>query len=325
MKNRKRFSFLCVILCALLLVGCTFGETETPASVEVTYVLGNGEQDVTEKVSTLLGIVKAPTPTRENYIFSGWYRNQACTQPYDLTVTPKKDMTLYARWVFDYETYINEAQERLLPSTVKVTAYTYSSNFFGTQITSSQSGSGVVIFEDRYYYYLLTNHHVTYLTSYGNKAYTVTDLYENEYDATLMYTSADYDLSLLRIQKSASYDPLRVAKLASEDADVSGICVAVGSPGGIRNALTLGKIKDIREVTLSDTDKASSDVKFAVLWHTAPMDHGSSGGALFDDNYRLIGVNYAASTENEEFVEGYTVPASKVVEFLKFTALKEYF
>lgn len=326
MKNTMRNLLLCLLLCTLLLTGCfpgTDGEN-VPATVEVTYVLGNGEENITQTVTTLFGIVKPPEPKKENYLFTGWYKDENATLPYDMSSTLKKDITLYAGWTFDYETYINEAGKNLMPSTLKIQAYTYTSNFFGSQITSSQAGSGVIIFEDKAYYYLLTNHHVTYLTANGTKAYVVTDLYENEYDATLLSTSAEYDLSLLRIQKNAATKPLLVADLAETTPTVGALCVAVGTPGGVRNAITFGHIIDFETVTLTDEDKKSSNVTLPVLWHTAPMDHGSSGGALFSDDGKLIGINYACSLVNDEFSRGYSITIDDVRAFLNETLLQDY-
>lgn len=327
MKKRIPLTLILLLLCTFLCVGCDFSGTGegTPVTVDVTYVLNNGEADITETVTTLFGIVKAPTPTRENYIFAGWYQNEDLTRPYDITVSPKKDITLYAAWYFDYENYVNTAWNEVLPSTVKITAYTYTSNFLGSQITSSKGGSGVVIYEDTNSYYVLSNHHVIYLTAGGNKGYTVTDLYEKEYDATLLYSSAEYDLALLRMQKKSINTPLVVAPIATEGAQPTDICLAVGSPTGIRNVLTLGNIIKLKSVSISEVDKQSSNVTFPVLWHTAPIDSGSSGGALFDENYQLVGINYAVAFEDDTFLEGYAVPAEKIREFLNLTILSEYF
>lgn len=38
------------------------------------------------------------TASRENYIFTGWYTDTACTQPFTATVMPDEDLTIYAGW-----------------------------------------------------------------------------------------------------------------------------------------------------------------------------------------------------------------------------------
>lgn len=56
------------------------------AVVEVTVV--NGKR-----------LTKPLSPTRDKYVFAGWYTDRACTLAYDFTKPVTEDMTLYARWV----------------------------------------------------------------------------------------------------------------------------------------------------------------------------------------------------------------------------------
>ena len=60
-----------------------------------------------------------------------------------------------------------------------------------------------------------------------------------------------------------------------------------------------------------------SNVKFEVYRHDAPINSGSSGGAILDYNYNIIGINYASSTDaNGKFLNAFAVPIEKVKEFL---------
>lgn len=38
-------------------------------------------------------------PTRDGYVFEGWYINKDCTQPYTFTKMPEDGVTVYAKWV----------------------------------------------------------------------------------------------------------------------------------------------------------------------------------------------------------------------------------
>lgn len=52
------------------------------------------------------GTVKEPAaPTKEGYIFDGWYADEALTTPYDFSAKVTKSFTLYAKWVED-ENYV---------------------------------------------------------------------------------------------------------------------------------------------------------------------------------------------------------------------------
>ncbi len=45
------------------------------------------------------GLAKEPdSPTREGYVFNGWFTDQACTQAFDFTTPISGDITLWAKW-----------------------------------------------------------------------------------------------------------------------------------------------------------------------------------------------------------------------------------
>jgi len=87
-----------------------FDDNPTTAVMEVT-VLGpapivtldymDGEPSGTIKVPYKVGYggtVTVPDPTRDGYMFNGWYYDIGCTQAYDPTADITSDMTLYASW-----------------------------------------------------------------------------------------------------------------------------------------------------------------------------------------------------------------------------------
>ena len=43
-------------------------------------------------------VTKPADPTRDGYIFAGWYTDEACTKAYDFSAAVTADMTLYAKW-----------------------------------------------------------------------------------------------------------------------------------------------------------------------------------------------------------------------------------
>ena len=38
-------------------------------------------------------------PTRDGYVFLGWYADDSCTQKYDFSTMPAKNLTVYAKWI----------------------------------------------------------------------------------------------------------------------------------------------------------------------------------------------------------------------------------
>ena len=75
------------------------------------YVDGNGvDQDenkqsepfATENVYYEADISKkgdAHKPTKENYTFAGWYKDDTCTDKYEFTTMPSHNVTVYAKWI----------------------------------------------------------------------------------------------------------------------------------------------------------------------------------------------------------------------------------
>ena len=80
---------------------------------------GHGETTPeTQKVYTSKTATKPADPKSNGYIFTGWYTDKECTNPFDFNTAITKDITLYAGWeaIPDHEL------------TVKVGTFTYDDN-----------------------------------------------------------------------------------------------------------------------------------------------------------------------------------------------------
>ena len=85
----------------------------------------------TTKVSRFISEFTVPSPDRENYLFTGWYKDAECTELVELPVY--KNTTVYAGWQS-----LNSQTEGLYPATVEklsgiVSAITVTENGFGTK------------------------------------------------------------------------------------------------------------------------------------------------------------------------------------------------
>lgn len=134
-----------------------------------------------------------------------------------------------------------------------------------------KSGSGVIISDKGY---VLTNMHVVR----GGRYYGI--LLEEESD--VFYTNElikyhqDYDLAVLRMEKRRKPIPIsRGEKKLVRGQKV----VAIGSPLGLFNSVSDGIISGFRNME-----------KVSMIQFTAPVSHGSSGGALLDMYGDLIGL-----------------------------------
>ena len=173
-------------------------------------------------------------------------------------------------------------------------------------------GSGVVFSKQENLggdtYYILTNNHVI---SSGN-IYTVSDCYGNKIKASLVKSDANYDLAILKFNSSDVYQVLEFTNTEAVSGDK---VIAIGAPNGLLNTITFGKILKYSFVDV-EVDSSESNVKFKVIEHSAPLYGGSSGGVLLNYSYQICGINYATYAEDGEFVSGYAVSTSKVLEFI---------
>lgn len=67
----------------------------------VTFNTHGGSQISSVRVERNSTAAKPADPTREGYIFDGWYTNEECTTAYDFETKVTKSFTLYAKWVED--------------------------------------------------------------------------------------------------------------------------------------------------------------------------------------------------------------------------------
>ena len=96
------------------------------------------------------------------------------------------------------------------------------------------------------------------------------------YTDELIKYHQDYDLAVLRMDKRRQPIPLSIGgqKLVRGQK-----VVAIGSPLGLFNTVSDGIISGFRQME-----------KVSMIQFTAPVSHGSSGGALLDMHGELIGL-----------------------------------
>ena len=170
---------------------------------------------------------------------------------------------------------------------------------------------------ETYDYYVLTNNHVIYkdTSSYNSFSYSVTDAFNVEYNAQVIASDPNYDLAVVKFSSSESY-PVR--PLATANSMVGDKIIAIGQPSGQKNAITFGEVQGFTKTNITVNPNADkSNVQFEVYRHTAPIENGSSGGAVLDYEFNIVGVNYASSeTQSGAHLYSFAIPILKVKEFL---------
>ncbi len=150
------------------------------------------------------------------------------------------------------------------------------------------SGSGIMIGRDGY---ILTNNHV----ASGGRHYSVRieeDDQVYQTDEMIKYNSV-LDLAVLRIQRKL--DPIPIYH-GREKLVRGQKVVAIGSPLGLFNSVSDGIISGFRVIDGVD-----------MIQFTAPISHGSSGGAVLNLYGEVIGISTAGidSGQNINLAVGY--------------------
>ena len=177
------------------------------------------------------------------------------------------------------------AIEKATSSVVKIYCYDYEGN-------ESATGSGFIVFDDKT---VVTNYHVME-EAYTCKVSTDEDK-TYEVESVLAYSS-EQDIVIIKLKESTG---LKVLKLGnSEKIKKGSVVTAIGSPLGIKNTVSQGVLSG--RIMEDNMD---------ILQFTAPISSGSSGGALFDESGKVVGVTFAS------FVDGQNLNLAIPVECVK--------
>ncbi|WP_456844122.1 S1C family serine protease [Cellulomonas sp. P5_C6] len=153
----------------------------------------------------------------------------------------------------------------------------------------SATGSGFVLRGDGY---LVTNNHViAQAKEAASTTITVTFVDGSEQAATIVGSTADYDLAVLKVD----VDGLTPLLLGDSDAVVVGdAVVAVGAPLGLAGTVTTGIVSALNRPVSAGESTDSSDTAFINAIQTdAAINPGNSGGPLVNAAGEVIGINSA--------------------------------
>lgn len=162
----------------------------------------------------------------------------------------------------------------------------------------SGSGSGVIWTADGY---IVTCNHV--IDGYTLIRVTLAD--GTTYFADIVGTDAKTDLAVLKIAASE----LPAVTVRGTDLVLAETVIAIGNPLGVlSNTVSSGILSCLtREITIEGQTMSLIQIDAAV-------NHGNSGGGLFDVNGSLIGIVNAKSTGESVEGIGFAIPISTVMD-----------
>lgn len=173
-----------------------------------------------------------------------------------------------------------EAMNRAALSVYKLEAYSNGTLF--------ATGSGFVAFGE---HIMVTNYHVI---ESADKIVAISDE-GNSYELyQVIWADQKWDYALLVFPNGGT--PLAVG---TSEPQRGGRCVAIGSPRGARNTFSEGMISGFYE--LEDREGVT------YIQFNAPITHGSSGGALFNDQGEVIGITQGGYSDTDNANLNYAV------------------
>ncbi len=175
--------------------------------------------------------------------------------------------------------------------------------------------------------YVITNYHVVYsatngfsqdidLYLYGSLLYSSAD----KIDATYVGGAMNYDIAVLKISDSAllKNSISRAVTHANSDAiTVGDKTYAIGNPAGKGFSVSSGVVSvDAEEISILASDDKTK-LTMLEIRTDAPINHGNSGGGLFNANGNLIGIVNARSEAEGVEQFGYAIPSNLAISIVR--------
>ena len=222
------------------------------------------------------------------------------------------------------EMTVREVTDECLPSVVTIASVSkqeLSSFFGGTQeYETVGAGTGVIIGTNDTELLIATNYHVVY----GTSSLSVGFIDESTVDAAVKGLDKENDLAVVSVKLSDISDEtmsnIKIAEIdTANEPQLGDQVVAIGNALGYGQSVTSGYISAKgRSLTLSDGTNTYNATD--LIQTDAAINAGNSGGALFNMNGGLIGINEAKiSSSNGTSIEGmgYAIPISKAQPILE--------
>lgn len=164
------------------------------------------------------------------------------------------------------------------------------------------SGSGFFVSADGR---LITNYHVI---DGASRIEIITSKNEKFQINTVCSYSASQDIAVLKVTSSRSLPCLTLGD--SDLIELGEDIVAIGSPLGLTNTVSTGIISSMRKNMVRIANNVI-DIQIS-----APISHGSSGGALFNVYGEVIGITYAGLGDYGGENLNFAIPINEITPYI---------
>lgn len=287
MKTRFSIFVMLAALFAILLTGCSLGESASSVLPVINTVASNVAENVEQQLPTIAAqaeaVVQEVAQTQTDPTVEPAAVEQSQTQVIEpVPVAPSTE-----------EVMLTELYERVNPGVVTI-------------FMTTGSGSGFIVDPDGY---IVTNNHV--IAEGG----TITVLFHDgdTKTAELVGTDSQSDLALLKVE--AAPGELTALSLGDSNAlQVGQSVIAIGAPYGLPNSLTTGVVSGLnRQMPVEELAISQNYQIPDVIQTDAAINPGNSGGPLLTMSGEVIGVNTAIeSPVRANSGVGFAVPVNVV-------------
>jgi S1-C subfamily serine protease len=199
----------------------------------------------------------------------------------------------------------NGVAQKVVPGVVDINTLVSQGEGAGTGMVLTSSGR------------ILTNNHVIN----GATKIVVTDVDTGKrYSAKVVGTAPTKDVAVLQLENASGLDTVKTGD--SDDVSTGDPVVAIGNAGGKGGdptVVTGSVVAKGRSITASDESGGESQRLSNLIQVTAPIVPGDSGGPLANADGEVIGINSAASTNNQGSTtgEGYAIPINDALDIAR--------
>lgn len=178
-----------------------------------------------------------------------------------------------------------------------------------TILVGQHLGSGVIYKRNGI---IITNEHV--IRSASDKKVQVAFADGQQIPGQVQASDRISDIAIVKVDRK----DLPAARFQTELPQVGSLAIAIGSPLGFENSITVGVISGLNR-TLPDTgQQQSGEEKYPavdVIQTDAAISPGNSGGALLDGEGSVVGINEAYVSPTEGAVSlGFAIPSATATD-----------
>jgi serine protease Do len=307
---KKTFIFISLFLVSLVFVSCTTDFGTTIGITTSTQTTTNQTQ------TTTIGTVDIDKAISEVYemIYNDLYEKVKAEVIQN--ISDEQFDEIYSQVLLELMTKVEDGTITIQPADIIDMIYNVQATKASAVVgiitndssgTTLQTGSGVIYKKVSNTYYVVTNEHVTE----NGSSYQIYLEDGSTIDATLLGVDALVDLAVL---KFISEDEYVTADFADSSLVNKGdIVLAVGNPQGMDfyGTITMGIVSGTDRYFDNDGDGVR-DMFVNYIQHDAAINGGNSGGALFNINGDIIGINVIKISATEVEGMGFAIPSNLV-------------